>query len=120
MGSKQRLRKTGKAIAYSLNGWTALCRFLEDGRLCMSNNAAERALRSIAVGRRNWTFAGSDQGGRRAAAIHTLNETAMLNDVDALAWLADLLGRLQDHPAKRHDELLPRIRQLHRQQQAAA
>jgi transposase len=99
--------KTGKAIAYSLNAWEALCRFLDDGRLCMSNNAAERAMRPLATGRRNWTFAGSDEGGRRAAAIHTLIETAKLNDVDPLAWLADILARLQDHPVKRLDELLP-------------
>ena len=99
--------KTGQAIAYSLNAWQALQRFLEDGRLCLSNNAAERALRCIAVGRRNWTFAGSDEGGRRAAAMYTLIETAKLNDIDPLAWLADVLARLHDHPAKRLDELLP-------------
>jgi transposase len=96
-----------KAIQYSLNRWGALIRFLDDGRLCMSNNAAERALRGIAIGRHNWTFAGSDEGGRRAAAIYTLIETAKLNDVDPQAWLADVLARLQDHPAKRIDELLP-------------
>ena len=73
----------------------------------MSNNAAERALRGVAVGRNNWTFAGSDEGGRRAAAIYTLIETAKLNDVDPQAWLADVLARLPDHPAKRIDELLP-------------
>jgi transposase len=112
--------KTAKAIAYSLNGWTALCRFLDDGRLCMSNNAAERALRVVAVGRRNWTFAGSDEGGRRAAAIYTLIETAKLNDVDPLAWLADVLARLQDHPAKRLGELLPWNWTLQHQQRAAA
>ena len=99
--------KTGQAIAYSLNAWDALRCVLEDGRLCLSNNAAERALRCIAVGRRNWTFAGSDEGGRRAAAIYTLIETAKLNDIDPLAWLTDVLARLQDHPAKRLDELLP-------------
>jgi transposase len=99
--------ETAKAIAYSLNRWTGLIRFLDDGRLCMSNNAAERALRGIAVGRHNWTFAGSDDGGRRAAAIYTLIETAKLNDVDPQAWLADVLARLQDHPARRIDELLP-------------
>ena len=82
-------------------------RFLDDGRLCMTNNAAERALRCIAVGRHNWTFAGSDEGGRRAAAIYTLIETAKLNDVDPQAWLADVLARLQDYPAKRIAELLP-------------
>jgi transposase len=90
---------TGKAIDYSLKRWGALTRFLDDGRLCMSNNAAERELRAIAVGRRNWTFAGSDEGGRRAAAIYTLIATAKLNDIDPQAWLADVLARLQDHPA---------------------
>ncbi|MGH8135936.1 MAG: IS66 family transposase, partial [Steroidobacteraceae bacterium] len=74
-----------KAIDYSLKRWIALTRFLDDGRICMSNNAAERALRGIAVGRRNWTFAGSDSGGRRAAAIYTLIETAKLNAVDPRA-----------------------------------
>jgi transposase len=86
----------------------------------MSNNAAERALRGIAVGRRNWTFAGSDEGGRRAAAIYTLIETAKLNDVDPMAWLADVLARLQDHPAKRIDELLPWNWKITPQQRAAA
>ena len=76
---------TAKAIDYSLKRWTALTRFLDDGRLCISNNAAERALRGIAVGRHNWTFAGSDQGGRRAAAIYTLIETAKLNGIDPQA-----------------------------------
>jgi transposase len=99
--------ETGKAIDYSLKRWAALARFLDDGRLCMSNNAAERELRGIAVGRRNWTFAGSDEGGRRAAAIYTLIATAKLNDVDPQAWLADVLARLPDHPAKRIHELLP-------------
>jgi transposase len=109
-----------KAIQYSLNRWTALTRFLDDGRLCISNNAAERALRGIAVGRHNWTFAGSDEGGQRAAAIYTLIETAKLNDVDPHAWLADVLARLQDHPAKRIDELLPWNWKRARLQQAAA
>jgi transposase len=98
---------TAKAIDYSLNRWPALSRFLDDGRLCLTNNAAERALRSIAVGRHNWTFAGSDEGGRRAAAIYTLIETARLNDVDPRAWLTDVLARLPDHPARRIAELLP-------------
>ena len=99
--------ETGKAIDYSLKRWAALTRFLDDGRLCMSNNAAERELRAVAVGRRNWTFAGSDEGGRRAAAIYTLIATAKLNDVDPQAWLADVLARLPDHPAKRIHDLLP-------------
>ena len=98
---------TGKAIEYSLKRWAALTRFLDDGRLCMTNNAAERELRAIAVGRRNWTFAGSDEGGRRAAALYTLIATAKLNDVDPQAWLADVLARMLDYPAKRIGDLLP-------------
>src|SRR6201997_2148293 len=112
--------ETAKAIDYSLKRWPALTRFLDDGRLCISNNAAERALRGIAVGRHNWTFAGSDEGGRRAAAIYTLIETAKLNDIDPQAWLADVLARLQDHPAKRIDELMPWNWKRTRQQKAAA
>jgi hypothetical protein len=86
--------------------WTG---FLDDGRICLTNNAAERALRGIALGRRAWLFAGSDRGGERAAAMFTLIETAKLNDVDpqAQAWLADVLGRIADHPASKLDELLP-------------
>ncbi len=98
---------TTKAINYSLNRSDAFTRFLEDGRLCMSNNAAERELRAVALGRKNWTFAGSDDGGRRAAAIYTLIATAKLNGVDPQAWLADVLARLPDHSAKRIHELLP-------------
>jgi transposase len=112
--------KIGKAIAYSLNAWDALARFLDDGRLCMSNNAAERAMRPVATGRRNWTFAGSDEGGRRAAAIYSLIETAKINGVDPLAWLADVLARIQDHPAKRIDELFPWNWRAAQQQRAAA
>ena len=80
---------------------------MSDGRICLSNNAAERALRGVAVGRHNWTFAGSDRGGERAAAIYTLIETAKLNGIDPQAWLADVLSRLPDHPAKQIDQLLP-------------
>ena len=98
---------TGKAIEYSLKRWAALTRFLDDGRLCMTNNAAERELRAVAVGRRNWTFAGSDEGGRRAAALYTLIATAKLKDVDPQAWLADVLARLPDYPARRIADLLP-------------
>jgi len=112
--------KVGKAIAYSLTRWVALTRFLDDSRLCMSNNAAEREIRPITVGRNNWTFAGSDQGGHRAAAIYTLIQSARLNDVDPHAWLADVLARLQDHPAKCIDELLPWNWKRERPQKAAA
>jgi transposase len=96
-----------KAITYCLSRWPAFTRFLGDGRICLSNNAAERELRGIAVGRRNWTFAGSDAGGQRAAAVYSLIETCKLNDVDPQAWLAYVLAKLPDHPAKRIDELLP-------------
>ena len=102
-----RKSEIGKAIDYALKRWTALSRFLTDGRICISNNAAERALRGIAVGRHNWTFAGSDRGGERAAAMYTLIETAKLNGVDPQAWLADVLARLPDHPARQLDDLLP-------------
>jgi len=96
-----------KAIAYMTKRWIAFTRFLEDGRICLSNNAAERALRGIAVGRKNWTFAGSDAGGQRAAAIYTLIETCKMNGVDPRAWLAHVIERLPDHPATRLDELMP-------------
>jgi transposase len=112
--------KTAQAIAYCLTRWAALIRFLDDGRLCMSNNAAEREIRPIAMGRKNWTFAGSDAGGCRAAVIYTLIQTAKLNDVDPQAWLADVLARLQDHPAKRIGDLLPWNWKHARLQQAAA
>jgi transposase len=99
--------ETANAIDYLLKRWPAFTRFLDDGRICISNNAAERALRGIALGRRNWTFAGSDEGGRRAAAMYTLIETAKLNGIDPRAWLADVLARLPSHPAKRLHDLLP-------------
>jgi transposase len=98
---------TAKAINYILSRWPEFTRFLDDGRVCLSNNAAERALRGVAIGRRNWTFAGSDEGGRRAAAIYTLIESCKLNDVNPQAWLAFVLAKLPDHPAKAIDELLP-------------
>ena len=106
-GKLSRKSETAKAIDYSLKRWTALTRFLDDGRLCISNNAAERALRGIAVGRHNWTFAGSDEGARRAAALYTLIETAKLSGIDPQAWLADVLAHLPDHPMRRVAELLP-------------
>ena len=96
-----------KAMDYMLKRWPAFTRFLEDGRICLTNNAAERALRCVAVGRRNWTFCGSDRGGERAAAIYTLIASAKLNDVDPEAWLRDVLRRINDHPASRLSELLP-------------
>jgi transposase len=96
-----------KAMEYMLKRWPAFTRFLEDGRICLSSNAAERALRGIALGRRSWLFAGSDRGGQRAAAMYSLIITAKMNDVDPQAWLADVLARIAEHPAHRIDELLP-------------
>ena len=98
---------TAKAMDYMLKRWPAFARFLDDGRVCLTNNAAERALRGIAIGRKAWLFAGSDRGGERAAAMFTLIETAKLNGVDPQAWLADVLRRINDHPASRLAELLP-------------
>jgi transposase len=96
-----------KAMDYLLKRWPAFTRFLDNGRICLSNNAAERALRGIALGRKSWLFAGSDRGGQRAAAMYSLIVTAKLNDVDPQAWLADVLARIAEHPAHRIDELLP-------------
>ena len=96
-----------KAIDYMLKRWTAFTRFLDDGRICLSNNAAERALRGIALGRKSWLFAGSDRGGMRAAAMYSLIVTAKMNDIDPQAWLADVLARIAGHPSSRLDDLLP-------------
>jgi transposase len=96
-----------KAMDYMLKRWDAFTRFLQDGRICLSNNAAERALRGIALGRKSWLFAGSDRGGERAAVMYTLIVTAKLNDIDPQAWLADVLARIADHRASKLDELLP-------------
>jgi len=96
-----------KAMDYMLKRWPSFTRFLNDGRICLSNNAAERALRGIALGRKSWLFAGSDRGGRRAAAMYSLIVTCKMNDVDPQAWLADVLSRIAEHPAHKLDELLP-------------
>ena len=96
-----------KAMNYMLKHWSAFTLFLEDGRVCLSNNAAERALRGICLGRNSWLFCGSNRGGQRAAAVYSLIVTAKMNDVDPQAWLADVLARIATHPAHRLDELLP-------------
>jgi transposase len=106
----QRLSKhaeVARAMSYMLRRWEGFTRFLQDGRACLSNNAAERALRGISLGRKSWLFAGSDRGGARAAFMYTLIATAKLNNIDPQAWLADVLTRLPDHPAQRITELLP-------------
>ena len=96
-----------KAFDYMLKRIDAFTRFLGDGRICLSNNAAERALRGIALGRKAWLFAGSDRGGERAAVMLTLIQTAKLNDVDPQAWLADVLARIADHKINDLAALLP-------------
>ena len=99
-----------KAINYMLEGtgrWEAFTAFLDDGRLCLTNNAAERALRGIALGRKSWLFAGSERGGDRAAFMYTLIVTAKMNDIDPQAWMADVLARLPEMPVSRLPELLP-------------
>jgi hypothetical protein len=96
-----------KAMDYMLTRWASFSRFLSDGRICLSNNAAERAIRGLALGRRNWLFAGSDRGGQRAAMMYSLITTAKMNDVDPQAWLADILARIADHPANKLEELMP-------------
>ena len=109
-GERTRLSRhadVAKAMDYMLKRWDAFTRFLDDGRICLTNNAAERGLRGIALGRRSWLFAGSDRGGERAAAMYSLIVTAKLNDVDPRAWLADVLARIADHPVRRLHELLP-------------
>jgi transposase len=96
-----------RAIDYMLKRRASFTRFLDDGRICLTNNAAERALRGIALGRRSWLFAGSDRGGQRAAKMYSLIVTAKMNDIDPQAWLADVLARIAEHPIQRLDELLP-------------
>jgi len=102
-----RSASVAQPIDYMLRRWPSFAYFLEDGRVCLSNNAAERALRSFALGRKSWLFAGSERGANRAALIATLIMTAKLNKVDPLAWLADVLARINAHPARALDELLP-------------
>jgi transposase len=102
-----RKSELAKAFRYMRSRWKALLRCLDDGRLALDNNPAERALRCVAIGRKNYLFAGSDAGGRRAAAIYSLIETAKLNGVNPQHYLADVLARIADHPARQIDELLP-------------
>jgi transposase len=94
-------------IDYMLRRWDRFVRFLDDGRICLTNNAAERALRGFALGRKSWLFAGSERGADRAAVMATLIMTAKLNDVDPQAWLADVLARIADHTIQNLDQLLP-------------
>jgi hypothetical protein len=109
---EQRLRLSrsspvAEPIDYMLRRWDRFAKFLDDGRICLTNNAAERALRGFALGRKSWLFAGSERGADRAAFMATLITTAKLNDIDPQAWLADVLARIADHAIHRLDELLP-------------
>ena len=106
-GKLARGNDVARAIDYLLKRWTAFTRFFDNGRICLSNNAAERALRGIALGRKSWLFCGSDRGGQRAAVMYSLIVTAKMNDVDPQAWLAAVLRRIADHPAQRLNDLLP-------------
>ena len=102
-----RSASVARPIDYMLKRWDRFARFIEDGRVCLTNNAAERALQGFALGRKSWLFAGSERGADRAAAVTTLIMTAKLNDVDPQAWLADVLARIADMPQSRIAELLP-------------
>ena len=101
--------RVAKAIDYLLSSrhWSSFTRFLDDGRVCLTNNAAERSLRGVALGRKSWLFAGSERGGQRAAFMYSLIGTAKLNDIDPQAWLADVIARISDMPVSRLHELLP-------------
>ncbi len=95
------------AIQYTLNRWEALNTFVQDGRAEIDNNAVERALRAVSLGRKNYLFAGSESGGERAAAMYSLIGSAKLNDIEPEAYLREVLGRVADHPVNQIDALLP-------------
>ena len=106
-GRLSRSASVAEPIDYMLKRWDRFAHFINDGRICLTNNAAERALRGFALGRKSWLFAGSDRGAERAAVMATLITTAKLNDIGPQAWLADVLARINDHAVHRLDELLP-------------
>ena len=99
--------KIGKAITYALNQWQCLCRFVDDGRLPIDNNAVEREMKSIATGRKNWMFFGSERGGRAAAIIYTIIASARRHDLDVWEYLGDVLRRLADLNPGELEHLLP-------------
>jgi hypothetical protein len=107
MAKLSRKSELAKAIHYALERWAALMAFVDDGRVEMDNNAAERALRTVAVGRKNYLFVGSDNGGERAAAIYSLLGSAKLNGIDPEAYMTAVLRQIADHPINRITELLP-------------
>lgn len=107
LGKLSRKSDTAMAVRYALGRWAALLRFCDDGRIEIDNNAAERALRVVALGRKNFLFAGSDGGGESAAAIYSLLGSAKLNGIDPESYLRNVLSRIADHPINRIEELLP-------------
>jgi transposase len=120
--SKTTLPKSplGKAVAYALGLWEELTRYVEDGRIPIDNNSVERAMRVVALGRKNWLFCGSESGGQRAAVIYSLIETARRQGIEPFEYLRDVLERLPTHPADRIAELTPRAWKLARQQALAS
>ncbi len=105
MMSERRKLSSGNDVAramdYMLKRWAVFTRFLDDGRVCLTNNAAERGLRGIALGRKSWLFAGSDRGGQRAAVMYSLIVSAKMNNIDPQAWLGHVLANIAQHPASR-------------------
>jgi hypothetical protein len=99
----------GQAVAYARSNWAALCRYPEQGDLSIDNNLAERMLRAQAIGRKNYTFLGSDRGGRTAAVLYSFTGTCKHHDIDPFAYLRDILHRLPSHPADQLEELLPDV-----------
>jgi transposase len=111
-GSLKRISGKGPlagAIRYALTRWNALLRYLADGRLEMSNNAAERSMRMPVLGRKNYLFCGSDAGGQRAACVYTIVESTKMSGINPHAYLTDVLSRIADHPIHKIDALLPRL-----------
>jgi transposase len=98
---------SGAAVRYALNQWEALTRFLEDGELEIDNGATERANRDIALGRTNWRFFGSDNGGKTAAVLRSFIASCKRNGVEPFAWFRDVLSRISAHPITRLSDLLP-------------
>jgi hypothetical protein len=107
IGQVEKKTELGAAFHYALNNWEALVRYTQDGRLAIDNNTAERSLRGVGVGRRNYLFFGSDTGGERAAIIYSLIETCRRNQIDPQCYLLHVLERVADHPFNRIEELLP-------------
>jgi len=107
LGQLSKKSDTTRAIRYALEHWDALVRYCDDGHLEIDNNAAERSLRAVVLGRKNYLFAGSDAGGERAAALYGLIGTAKLNGLNPEAYLREVLMRIADHPINRIEDLLP-------------